>query len=65
MHNEVNKSFDTQHLVQGGWPSHDIEDDAQYDADVSFDGYSSSTQGSVLDESTHETTCEGLRVPEG
>ncbi|KAH8753319.1 hypothetical protein F5883DRAFT_527238 [Diaporthe sp. PMI_573] len=63
MVNEWNKSVDSpiQQLVEGGWPGYDIEDDAQYDADVSFDGYSSSTQSSVMvGESTHKTSYEGV-----
>lgn len=36
------------------------EDDAQYDADASFDGHRSSSQGSVMvGESAHEPGCEG------
>lgn len=64
-----NKSVDNpvrQSVEADDGPVHDNEnrngneDDAQYDADASFDGHRSSSQGSVMvGESAHEPGCEG------
>lgn len=61
-----NKSVDNpvRQSVEGDGPIYENGngngDDAQYDADASFDGYRSSSQGSVMfGESAHEPGCEG------